>query len=76
MGCHLQLFVSRSSGGFAWVGNKPPHPRYLHLEIVASQEIREVLKRKDIDAILCSQNRSARIDDDPAAQSLKLRHGA
>jgi hypothetical protein len=49
---------------------------YLRLEIVASQEIGEVLKRKDIDAVLCSQNRSARIDDDPAAQSLKLRHGA
>jgi hypothetical protein len=49
---------------------------YLHLETVASQEIREVLKRKDIDAVLCSQNRSARIDDDPAAQSLKLCHGA
>jgi hypothetical protein len=49
---------------------------YLHLEIVASQEIGEVLKRKDIDAILCSQNRSARIDDDPAAQSLELCHGA
>jgi len=37
------------------------------LETVARQEIREMLKRKDIDAVLCSQNRSARIDDDPTA---------
>jgi len=39
--------------------------QHLHLETVASQEIREVLKRKDIDAVLCSQNRSTRVDDDP-----------
>ena len=35
-----------------------------------------MLKRKDIDTVLSSQNRSTRVDDDPAAQSLKLCHGA
>jgi hypothetical protein len=48
--------------------------QYLHLETAASQEIGEVLKRKDIDAVLCSQNRSTRIDDNSAAQSLKVCH--
>jgi len=50
--------------------------QYLHLETVVGQEIREVLKRKDIDPVLCSQNRSTMTDDDPPAQSLKLCHGA
>jgi hypothetical protein len=64
------------AGSFTQQAPKPFYSAMSPLQIVASQEIREVLKRKDIDAILCSQNRSSRIDDDSAAQSLKLRHGA
>jgi hypothetical protein len=46
------------------------------LETVAGQEIGEVLERKNIDPVFCPENRSARVNDDPAAQSLKICHGA
>jgi len=36
-------------------------------KMVSCEEIGEVVKRKDIDAVLCPEYRSTRIDNDPAA---------
>ncbi len=49
--------------------------QYLPLQAAAGQKVGEVLERKDIDAVLRFQNRSTRVDDDPAGQPLKLGHG-
>jgi len=49
--------------------------QYLQSQPAAGQKVGEMLERKDIDAVLRFQNRSARVDDDPTDQPFKVCYG-
>jgi hypothetical protein len=49
--------------------------QYLQSQPAAGQKVGEGFERKDIDAVLRFQNRSARVDDDSADQPFKVCYG-